>query len=229
MISEMLLAHMNDAAADMFGWGSVLDEEKRALLLEPEVAEEVNKLSYLDYWQRVDGTASLMLKVIGRFNRLGDIESARFWIESLDEELGNDARVREDVIRAFGSEVAFEHALGVTPATPPTLALLGYFEAQATIGDPRLLIVLQLLQKWHAVTMEKILRDGVEILWPKGSLGQTPQTETEKAAFGTCKSYIDANFEESDLATLLWSIDFSGLSLRESQAWIASGVIGRRA
>jgi hypothetical protein len=228
MISDRLLTHLNGMAAHVLGWAAVLDEKQRARLANPEIAEEINKLSYLDHWWRRRRIAPLLSKVIERLNEAGDLEQARSWVECLDEELENDSGLREDLVRTFGSEVAFDHALTVAPITPQSTALLGYFEGQAAYGDPRVVIALILFQEWYAITLEKIVRDGAGILSAEANDALARRSEADKALLGRSLSYIDATFEQDDIATLLWSIDFTSLCLREAQAWVATGVLGRR-
>ncbi len=169
----------------------------------------------------------MILRTIERLDSLGEQEAATFWIEHLDEEAGHDRIMKEDLQRLFGGEAALQAVLEAHPITPPSAALLGYYEWQVAHGDPHLLIVLRLFLEWYTAEMSPAERAGVHDMITDGSRVLTVHTEADQMHAQPCYAYIDRWFDAAALPKLLWSLDYIGLCLREAQAWTASEVVAR--
>ncbi len=213
MIAQKLIDHLTHRSDHVLSWASTFTEEQRSQISEPTIALEIDKLAALDAWQRGQRFRNGVLAAIDRHMTNGEGASARFWLEELDAGIGAESAARDALVDMFGSEIALQHALSRNPLAPSSAALVGYFTFQAAHGDARLVTLLPLVLRWQFA-----------VLSPEGA-GQ----DAMAVALGAVPAQIDGVFNDGDAALLLWTLDFTGLCLREAQAWVASGVLGRRA
>ena len=52
-------------------------------------------------------------------------------------------------------------------------------------------------------------------------------TSADQDHVGECYDYLDQNFTESELPTLIWAVDYIALCLNEGNSWICAQVLGR--
>jgi hypothetical protein len=64
-------------------------------------------------------------------------------------------------------------------------------------------------------------------LFPDGSEVIRLHRDADQDHVGGCCDYLDRNFTESELAGVIWAIDFIALCLNEGNSWIAAQVLGR--
>ena len=67
----------------------------------------------------------------------------------------------------------------------------------------------------------------VHELLPGGSEVIRLHRDADQDHVGECYDYLDQNFTESELPTLIWAIDFIALCLNEGNSWISAQVLGR--
>jgi|HubBroStandDraft_1064217.scaffolds.fasta_scaffold52478_2 hypothetical protein len=226
-LSDRLSKQLPETRARMLSWPQMFEAELSSRLADPVVAQDIDRMSYVDSWRRIRRTTPMILRTIERLDSLGEPEAATFWIEHLDEEAGHDRIMLDDLERMFGGQAALASVLDAHPITPPSAALLGYYEWQALHGDPHLLIILRLFLEWHMAEMSAAERADVHALIVGGSQTLTVHAEADRMHVRPCYAYIDRWFAPAALPRLLWSLDFIGLCLREAQAWTASAVLAR--
>lgn len=226
MIMDRLTTHLDVARARMLAWPAGFTEEERARLGDPGVAEQVDRLAYLDGWRRIRRTTPMILAAIARFDERSDADSTAFWIEHLDEEHGHDRIMLDDLRRMYGDEAALTRALDANPISPASAALAGFFEWQVAHGDPHLLVVLRLLLEHIFATMEEPERARVDAGIPGNSQTLMLHNEADQAHVLACGDYLSAHFSEADVPTLIWALDYAALMLSDAQTWVAARVLG---
>lgn len=228
MPADNVLAHLETARARMLAWPDAFAADERARLADPAIAETLDGLAYVDGWRRIQRTTPMILAAIARFDAAGDGDSARFWIAHLDEEHGHDRMMRDDLLRIYGSEAELERVLAANPITPPSAALVGYFEWQVAHGDPHVLIALRLLLEHIFATMGEDERARADLVVAGGSQTLALHHEADQMHVTVCADYVTRHFTDRDAARLIWSLDFAALMLSDAQVWIASRVLGSR-
>lgn len=228
MLADRITRHLDIAKARMLAWPAGLNANAQARLAEPAIAGALDGLAYIDGWRRIQRTTPMILAAIARFDAIGDGESTAFWIEHLDEEHGHDRLMRDDLLRIYDSEARLRSMLDVNPITPPSAALVGYFEWQVAQGDPHLLIALRMLLEHIFATMDEGERARANAVVDGGSQTLALHHEADQEHVQVCAAYIARNFTDADEARLIWSLDYAALMLSDAQMWIASEVLGRR-
>jgi hypothetical protein len=223
--SEELLVHLNSAQEIMLSWPDSLPAKERAELLAPRSAIAVSQLSYIDGYWRIRRTTPMILKVIDRLNRIGQEKQARFWIEHLSDEAFHDRIMYEDLERLFEGSKALSIALDNNPISAPSVALLGYFEWQATHGNPHLLILLRLFLEWYFSNMDDKAAMQIHGVVAGGSRVLATHRELDRDHVQDCFKYVGENCNEQR-TVLAWSLKFIAIQLRASQIWAATRVLG---
>jgi len=67
----------------------------------------------------------------------------------------------------------------------------------------------------------------VHRFFPDGSEVVRLHRDADQGHVGACYDYLDQNFTESELPTLIWAVDFIALCLNEGNSWISAQVLGR--
>ena len=217
------LARARDTMDD---WMAGLPDERRRLLATPALAEELTRLCFVDGYLRIRRTLPLILHAIERLDALGRRAEAGFWIDHLGEEAFHDEVMRDDLARMYGGSEAAAAVLRETAITPPSVALLGYFEWQVTLGNPGLLIALRLFLEWYVGGMDDGRADHLHALVEGGSRILSTHRELDQDHVRPCAAYVDT-YCGGCLREVEWSIDFVGRCLRDAQLYLAETLPGR--
>lgn len=225
MISSLVSARLEAARDRTLSWIDNFSEEERRRLAIPEIALQVDRAAYVDGWRRIRRTTPMILRAIERFDARGDEDAVAFWVDHLDDEIGHDKVMRDDLLRMFGSEANLDAVLAARPMSPPSVALVGYFEWQVGHGEPDLLIVLRLYLEWFFATMSPAAREGVHALIDGGSRTLEIHAEADQHHLAPCFDYLERRLADA-AAAVQWSLDFVALCLNEAQTWTAAKVLG---
>ncbi|RQR61348.1 hypothetical protein DIE18_12620 [Burkholderia sp. Bp9125] len=166
----------------------------------------------------------MIIKTIERFEALKEDDLARFWIAHLGEEAFHDRVMRQDLDRLFGSSADARAALQDWPISPPSAALVGYYEWQVLHGNPHLLAVLRLFLEWYFSTMSDNVAARVHSMIECGSRVLAIHRESDVDHVRPCFEYVERNCE-TIWPMVAWSLGFTADCLRESQLWAAKQVL----
>ena len=220
MIDEAPFASLHRARATMDGWMARLPHERQALLATEHGAQQLTRLCFIDGYLRIRRTLPLILHAIERLDTLGRREEAAFWIDHLRDEAFHDEVMRDDLTRMYGGADAASAVLRQSCITPPSAALLGYFEWQVTFGNPGLLIALRLFLEWYVGGMEDRRADHLHALVEGGSRILSTHRELDQDHVRPCAAYVRA-YCGGYLREVHWSIEFVGRCLRDGQLYLA--------
>ena len=226
-ISGLVRDHLKTAIASVGTWVSAFSEEALTRLGQPETQREVGKLAFIDGYHRIRQTSPLILAAIQSLDRRRDHDNSRFWVHHLGEEYGHDAAMRHDIVAMTGDESEATRILDATAITPPSAAMIGFFDYQVRHGNPHLLIVLRLFLETVMAELDDGKAAAVHELLPGGSEVIRLHRDADQDHVGACYDYLDQNFTESELPTLIWAVDFIALCLNEGNSWISAQVLGR--
>jgi hypothetical protein len=196
-------------------------------LKHPDTQREVGRLAFIDGYHRIRQTSPLILAAIQTLDRGRDHDNSRFWVHHLAEEYGHDAAMRHDIVAMIGDESEATRILDATAITPPSAAMIGFFDWQVRHGNPHLLIVLRLFLETVMAELDDGKAAAVHRLFPDGSEVIRLHRDADQDHVGECYDYLDQNFTESEAPTLIWAIDFIALCLNEGNSWICAQVLGR--
>ena len=220
--------HLTTAVASVGKWTSTFPNDARARLAEPALQREIARLSFIDGYHRIRQTTPLILAAIATLDQRQDHDRARCWVKHLDEEYGHDTSMRRDIVAMLGDEIRTVQMLAQTSITPPSAALIGFFEWQVRNNNPHLLILLRLFFETFMAELPEESAAAIHELVPGGSEVVRLHREEDQNHVGGCYDYLDRNFTEHDLPTLIWTLDFIALCLTEAQSWIAAQALGRK-
>lgn len=223
MIDAALLESLLRARAAVTNWMDGLPEAQRVAFATSTAAASLIRLSYVDGYLRIKRTVPLILRAIERLDGLDRKAEAAFWIDHLKEEAFHDEVMRADLVRLLGGEQETAAALGRARITPPSAALLGYFEWQVALGDPALLIAMRLFLEWYVAELEDWRVADVNALVEGGSRIMLTHKELDQDHVRPCTGYI-AEHCRGCLPELLWSIEFAGRCLGEAHLFSAQGL-----
>jgi hypothetical protein len=100
------------------------------------LSRAITRLSYVEGYWRIRQTIPLVLAAIRSFDSSGDQDSARFWIQHLNEESGHDSIMFRDLVALEGTELAARQLLQKNPISAPSVALIAYFERMVNFENP---------------------------------------------------------------------------------------------
>jgi hypothetical protein len=226
-ISGLVRDHLKTAIASAGNWVAVFSEEALTQLGQPDTRREFGKRAFVDGYHRIRRTSPLILAAIASLDRRHDHDNAKFWVRHLEEEYGHDAAMRRYVVRMTGDESEATRILEATAITPPSAAMIGFFDWQVRHGNPHLLIVLRLFLETVMAGLDDGEAAAVHALLPGGSEVIRLHRDADQDHVGECYDYVDRNFTESELPTLIWAVDFIALCLNEGNSWISAQVLGR--
>jgi hypothetical protein len=228
MISGAVVDHLKVAFSSVGDWPSSFSDAARGRMAAPELQQELGQFFFIDGYHRIRQTSPLILSAIRTLDRRRDHDNSRFWVHHLKEEHGHDAAIRRDIVAMIGEEGQACQILAQTSITPPSAALIGFFHWQVRHNDPHLLILLRLFLETLMAELDDDKAAAVHALFPAGSEVIRLHRDADQDHVGECYAYLDKNFTETDLATLVWTLDFIALCLNDAQSWIAAQVLGRR-
>jgi hypothetical protein len=228
MISDIVRDHLKTSFSTVLNWASSFSEEDRKHLADPVLIAEIWQLCNIDSYFRIRQTTPLILAATQKLDNDFDHDGARFWIHHLENEHGHDAVMRSDIVAMIGDEARANALLEETSMTPPSIALVGFFDWQVRHINPHLLILLRLFLEAFVLELDEEHVEVVDKMIPGGSNTLRLHREADQDHVGDCYDYLDQKFAESDLAMLIWTLDYIALCLRESQSWIASNALGRQ-
>jgi hypothetical protein len=228
MPSGAVADHLRTAIGSVGNWVASFSDAARGEMAAPELQQEIGRLAFIDGYHRIRQTSPLILAAIRTLDGRGDHDNSRFWVHHLEEEYGHDAIMRRDIVAMFGDEDVAERALAQTSITPPSAALIGFFDWQVRRNNPHLLILLRLFLETSMAELTEEKADAVHRMFPAGSELIRVHRDADQDHVGECYGYLDRNFADADLATLVWGLDFIALCLNDGQSWIAAQVLGRR-
>jgi hypothetical protein len=211
----------------MSTWIDRFPEPAQAALKAPEAAAELTRRSYVDGYLRIRETTPLILHAIDRFNALRKRREAEFWIGHLSEECFHDQLMRKDLVNMLGGAGPAAAVLRKARITPPSAALLGYFEWQVAVGDPTQLIALRLFLEWYLSGIEKWRVAHVNALVPGGSQIMLTHQQLDEGHCAECFDYAE-RFCRGNPVELDWSILFVGRCLADAHAFLARDLLERR-
>jgi hypothetical protein len=226
-ISGLVHDHLTTAVASVGNWVTTFPEAALAQLGQPTSQQEVGRLAFIDGYHRIRQTSPLILAAIQTLDRRLDHDNSRFWVHHLAEEYGHDAAMRRDIVAMIGDESEATRILDATAITPPSAAMIGFFDWQVRHGNPHLLVVLRLFLETVMAELDDGQAAAVHELFPGGSEVIRLHRDADHDHVGECYDYVDRNFAESDLPTLIWAVDFIALCLNEGNSWICAQVLGR--
>ncbi len=226
-VSGAVRDHLKTAIASMGNWVAAFPEAALFQLAQAETQREVGKLAFIDGYHRIRQTSPLILAAIQSLDRGRDHDNSRFWVHHLGEEYGHDAALRRDIVAMTGGEGEATRILDVTAITPPSAAMIGFFDWQVRHGNPHLLIVLRLFLETVMAELDDGQAAAVHELLPGGSEVIRLHRDADQDHVDACYDYLDQNFTESELPTLIWAVDFIALCLNEGNSWISAQVLGR--
>ena len=229
MISTAVGDHIKTALGSLGNWASTFSEPARATIARPEIRREIGRLTFIDSYHRIRQTTPLILAAVQALDARFDHDNARFWAHHLEEEYGHDAVMRRDIVAMLGDERRATEALREASITPPSVALIGFFEWQVRHNNPHLLIFLRLFLERLTTELGDTQVAAVHDLIPGGSEVVRLHREEDHGHAAECSDYADRNFRSEDLATAVWVVDFIALCLNEAQSWVAAHVLGRAA
>jgi hypothetical protein len=185
---------------------------------------EITRLSYVDGYLRIRRTTPMILRAIERLDALKRRQEAAFWIEHLGEEAFHDRVMRADLSRLFGGSRAASAQLRKHGITPPSAALLGYFEWQVSLGNPSLLIAIRLFLEWYISELESWRVSRVDKLVDGGSAIMRTHRELDADHMTPCLAYVSRHCRNCE-TEVRWSVEFVGRCLRDAHLYIAEGLI----
>jgi hypothetical protein len=190
------------------------------LQLTPAQNKRMMQLSYIEGYWRIRQTTPLILQAIRSLTLHDQHKAANFWIEHLSEEASHDNVMLDDLYKILGGKAAAEATLKSHPMTPPSAALIGYFDWQTRHGNPHLLIAFRDFLENFLVGMTN---DQVSSI---NSLATDLQTldmhrELDTDHVTECRAYTEQHFQQEDTGQLVWTTHFIGHCLRDSQIWAA--------
>src|SRR6267378_2226115 len=103
----------------MASWDDAFPAPLRAQLTSEELSRAITRLSYVEGYWRIRQTIPLVLAAIRSFDSSGDQDSARFWIQHLNEESGHDSIMFRDLVALEGTELAARQLLQKNPISAP--------------------------------------------------------------------------------------------------------------
>ena len=228
MISTSVTNHLKNSFRSVHSWKLTFSEDEQKQLMDPGLLREIGQLSYIDGYFRIRQTTPLILAAAKNLDERFDHDSSRFWIRHLEEEYGHDAVMRSDIITMIGDESRAIKLIEATSITPPSVALVGFFDWQVRHNNPHLLILLRLFLETFVVSLDEKQVAGINELFPTGSGTLRVHRDADQDHVADCYAYIDQKFILNDIPTLIWILDYIALCLRESQSWIAAHALGRR-
>jgi hypothetical protein len=226
-VSGAVRDHLKTAIASVGNWVAAFPEAALVQLAQPALQREVGQLAFIDGYHRIRQTSPLILAAIQTLDRRHDHDNSRFWVHHLGEEYGHDAAMRRDIVAMTGDETAAAQILDATAITPPSAALIGFFDWQVRHGNPHLLIVLRLFLETVMAELDDDQAAAAHELLPGGSEVIRLHRDADQDHVGECYDYLDQNFTESELPTLIWAVDYIALCLNEGNSWICAQVLGR--
>jgi hypothetical protein len=226
-ISALVRDHLKTATASVGNWVATFPEAALAQLGQPDAQREVGRLAFIDGYHRIRQTSPLIMAAIQTLDRGRDHDNSRFWVHHLAEEYGHDAAMRRDIVAMTGDESEATRILDATAITPPSAAMVGFFDWQVRHGNPHLLIVLRLFLETVMAELDDGKAAAVHELLPGGSEVIRLHRDADQDHVGACYDYLDQNFTESELPTLIWAVDYIALCLNEGNSWICAQVLGR--
>jgi len=225
-VSQRLDTHMEGALESVRRWDTALTPAQSAAVASGHVRRALMLRSFVDGYWRIRRTEPMIELAIDTFERRGDRRSAAFWRAHVAEEAGHDHVMLADIERIVGGPAARDAVLEGCPITPPSAALVGYFEWQVRHNDPHLLIVLRYFLETFFARIDDAAATAVHEQVNGGSATLALHREADADHVEPCREYIDRSFTRAAIPSLLWSVDFVALSLRRSQSWAASAVLG---
>mgnify|MGYP000169681940 CR=1 FL=1 len=224
--SEKILEKVRSKIDQLHDWFERLKPEHQKIV---ETSEDtVRKIAlycYLDGYYRIRQTTPLMLAASRAFNWRKQYRLADIWSKLVSEELGHDQVLFKDLINSFGSETSLLEALAKTPMAPPTASILGYLHWQITEGDPQLLMIYKLFLEEYASSQTEAQADVMELLGEAGTRCLKMHQELDENHVKDCNEYVDEHFDSENIDAAIWTADFIGNALLESQLWIASRIL----
>lgn len=224
--SEKILEKVRLKIDQLNDWCERLKPEHRELVETSEdIVRKIALFCYLDGYYRIRQTTPLMLSASRTFNFRKQYHLADIWSKLVTEELGHDQVLFDDLIYSFGSEAHLFEALKKTPITPPTASIIGYLHWQAAEGDPQLLMIYKLFLEQYASSQTEAQADVTELLGEAGTRCLKMHHELDANHVQDCIVYVDEHFDSANIDAALWTIDFIGNALLESQLWIALKIL----
>lgn len=222
--SAVLLESFRLRTPDLLDWEENLAPTQRKKLRITAVREEHCKLVYLDSFYRLRQTTPLILAAIQRFNA-DPLEKAatEYWSRHLIDEVNHDKVMLSDLREAFGDTKRLAAALAENPITPPSAALLGYFQWQVSHGNPHFLMLFRFYLEWFAANHQALLGEFSENLKRRGTRTIELHAELDPHHSSDCAKYVDQHLGEASPALLRWHTDFIVDHLIQGQLWIAEG------
>lgn len=226
-VSGAIRDHLRVAIASLANWASTFSPATLAELAQPELQQDLGRLGFIDGYHRIRQTSPLILAAIETLDRRRDHDNARFWVHHLEEEYGHDAAMRRDIEAMIGDASEAAQILDATSITPPSAALIGFFDWQIRHNNPHLLILLRLFLETVMAELDDDKAAAAHKLFPNGSEVIRLHRDADQDHVGECYEYLDRNFAERELAGMIWAIDFIALCLNEGSSWISAQVLGR--
>lgn len=224
--SEKIIEKIRLKIDQLNDWCERLPPEHRELVETSEdMARKISLDCSLDGYHHIRQTTPLMLAASRTFNWRKQYRLADIWSKFVSEELGHDQVLFKDLIHSFGSEARLLEALAKTPMTPPTASILGYLHWQIAEGDPQLLMIYKLFLEEYASSQTEAQVDVTELLGDAGTRCLQMHQELDANHVKDCADYVDEHFGSENIDAALWTVDFIGNLLLESQLWIASRVL----
>lgn len=228
MTPDPLFASLYRARAAITNWMDDVPEERRALLGTDAMAQALTRAAFIDGYLRIRRTLPLILKAVERLDALGRRKEAAFWIDHLKEEAFHDEVMRADLDRLLGGARAATVVLRKARITPPSAAMLGYFEWQTTLGNPGLLIAMRLFLEWYVAGLEEWRVAEVHAVVEGGSQIMLTHRELDQDHVRPCADYVRKYCGACE-AEVYWSVEFVGRCLRDAQLFLADALVERRA
>lgn len=224
--SEKILEKVRSKIDQLNDWCERLQPAHREIVeTNGDTVKKIALYCYLDGYYRIRQTTPLMLAASRTFNGRKQYRLADIWSKLVSEELGHDQVLFEDLINLFGSEASLLEALEKTPIAPPTASILGYLHFQIAEGDPQLLMIYKLFLEEYASSQAEAQADVTELLGEEGTRCLNMHQVLDANHVKDCAEYIDDHFGSENIDAALWTADFIGNALLESQLWIALRIL----
>ena len=209
----------------MTDWFDYLTPAEQTQLIEGELHGAIARASYVEGYRRITHTTPMILEAIKAFNERGDSEDVNFWSEHLVEEMGHDHVMYDDLCEIFGDTNSADRALEICPLSPPSAAMLSYFDWQVRRGNPHILMALRLFLEAFLSSMGEASDNIHQIIGPDGTKTLALHQELDEDHVGPCIGYLESRVDAADADAMHWSMNFIKDSLIDAQLWISRRVL----